>query len=200
MKKLSLVTVGVLALICLAGCGKNNNNLKIDSNQPLTKVGQYHEADSNDPKTTLLAIKDMKKSQTVEKVTFNFKKAKLLKMEAKNKSQLSDDELNFGISLPKTYYEYQLDYTLKNDSNRTIHDNGAEVILPNGKQLSTNESAIDSLVGEKIQAHASKDGFIQAKVSKSDKSKLNQFKFVTPELTNANGENITNQQKTIVFN
>ena len=198
MKKLSLVTVGVLALICLTGCTKNNN-LKIDANQPLTKVGQYHEADSDYPKITLLAIKNMKKSQKVGQVTFNFKKAKLMKMDAKSKSQLSDDETNFGINLSKTYYEYQLDYTIKNSSNSEINDNGAELILPNGKQVSSNEGAMDSLGGEKIQAHASKGGFIQAKVSKKDKNKLNKFKFVTPELFDNTYNKVNIQQHTITL-
>lgn len=192
--------MGFLVCAGLVGCGNKAAKLKIDSDQPLTKVGQYHEADGEDPKMTLIAIKSINKTQKIEQATFKIKKAKLIKMEAKSKSQLSDDETNFGINLSKTYYEYQLDYTIKNNSNSEINDNGAELILPSGKQVSSNEGAMDSLVGEKIQARASKDGFIQAKVNESDKNKLNNFKFVTPELVNTNGESLTNQQETIKFN
>lgn len=200
MKKLGLFTLGVLITFTLTGCGNNNVNMKVDANKPLTKIGQYHAEDSDNPKTTLLAIKDMNKTKKVKQVTFKFNKAKLLKMEAKNSSQLSYDEGNFGINLPKTYYEYQLDYSLKNNSDSSIHDNGAEIILPNGKQLSSNNGAIDSLVGEKIQPHASKDGFIQAKVNRKDKTKLNKFKFVTPELFDNSSEKVNINQETISFN
>lgn len=200
MKKIGLVIMGFFVCTGLVGCGNKAAKLKIDSDQPLTKVGQYHEADNEDPKMTLIAIKSINKTQKIEQATFKIKKAKLIKMEAKSKSQLSDDKTNFGINLSKTYYEYQLDYTIKNNSNSEINDNGAELILPSGKQVSSNEGAMDSLVGEKIQAHASKDGFIQAKVNESDKDKLNNFKFVTPELVNTNGESLTNQQETIKFN
>lgn len=199
MKKLGLAALGVLSLFILTGCGSNKTNMKIDADQPLTKVGQYHEADSENPKTTLLAIKDMQKTQKVKQVTFKFKNAKLLKMEAKDKSQLSIDEGNFGMSLPNIYYEYQIDYSLKNNSNSAIHDNGAEIILPNGKQLSSNEGAMDSLIGQKIQPHASKSGFIQAKANKNDKKKLTQFKFVSPELFDNSNQNVNISQTTISF-
>lgn len=200
MKKTILFTIGILSIFVLTGCSSNNANMKVDTSQPLTKIGQYHEADSNDPKATLIAIKNINSTKKVKQVTFKFNKAKLLKMEAKSNSQLSSDEENLGIKLPKAYYEYQLDYSLKNNSDSSIYDNGAEIILPNSKQLSTNEGAIDSLVGEKIQSHASKDGFIQAKVSKEDKNKLNKFKFVTPELINKNNESLTDQQQTLKLN
>lgn len=199
MKKIGIVAAGILALFCLSGCTSNKNSLKTSSDQPLTKVGQYHEADSENPKFTLLSIKDMNTTKKNSDVSFKFKEAKLIKVEATKDSQLESDEGNMGIKLPKTYYQYQLDYTLKNNSNHTISDEGADIILPNGKQLSTNEGAIDSLIGEKIQPHAEKDGFIQAKVNKSDKDKLSKFKFVTPELDNANGERLGIQQITISF-
>ena len=197
MKKSVLFAISILAIFVLNGCGNSNANMKVNDDQPLTKAGQYHAGDSDEPKTTLLAIKDMNKTQRVKQVTFKFNEAKLLKLEAKNSSQLSYDEGNFGVNLPKTYYEYQLDYSLKNNSDSSIHDNGAEIILPNGKQLSSNEGAIDSLVGQKIQSHASKDGFIQAKVSKQDKTKLNKFKFVTPELFDNTYSKVNLQQHTV---
>lgn len=182
MKKIGIVTAGILALFCLSGCTSNKNSLKTSPDQPLTKVGQYHKADSENPKFTLISIKDMNTTKKNSDVSFKFGEAKLIKVEATKDSQLESDEGNMGIKLPKTYYQYQLDYTLKNNSNHTISDEGADIILPNGKQLSTNEGAIDSLIGEKIQPHAEKDDFIQAKVNKSDKDKLSKFKFVTPEL------------------
>ena len=198
MKKIGIVTAGILALFCLSGCTSNKNSLKISPDQPLTKVGQYHEADEN-PKLTLISIKDMDTTKKNSDISFKFGKAKLIKVEATKDSQLENDEGNMGIKLPKTYYQYQLDYILKNNSDHIISDEGADIILPNGKQLSTNEGAIDSLIGEKIQPHAEKDGFIQAKVNKSDKDKLSKFKFVTPELDNANGERLGMHQITVKF-
>ncbi|MDO5009071.1 MAG: hypothetical protein Q4E15_09260 [Lactobacillus johnsonii] len=199
MKKIGIVTAGILALFCLSGCTSNKNSLKISPDQPLTKVGQYHEADSENPKLTLISIKDMDTTKKNSDISFKFGKAKLIKVEATKDSQLENDEGNMGIKLPKTYYQYQLDYILKNNSDHIISDEGADIILPNGKQLSTNEGAIDSLIGEKIQPHAEKDGFIQAKVNKSDKDKLSKFKFVTPELDNANGERLGMHQITVKF-
>lgn len=200
MKKIGLLATSLIACMSLAGCGNKTSKLKIASDQSLTKVGQYHEANSEDPKMTLIAIKHINKTQKVDQVTFKFNDAKLIKMEARNKGQLAEDETNFGVNLPKTYYEYQLDYTIKNNSNSKINDNGAELILPNSKQVSSNEGAMDSLAGEKIQSHASKDGFIQAKAGKSDKDKLTKFKFVSPELFDNKSEVVNIDQHTISFN
>lgn len=182
MKKIGLITLGLITCFALAGCSHKKTSLQINSDTPLTKVGQYHKADSENPRVTLLAIRKINKTVKVKQATFKLHTAKFIKIEANNNSQISDDKNNFGISLPKTYYEYQVDYTLKNNSNYEIHNNGSELILPNGKQVSSNEGAIDSLIGETIQPHASKDGYIQAKVDKNDKNKLTKFKFVSPEL------------------
>lgn len=200
MKKIGLLCAAVLLCGGLAGCENKTSKLKTASDQSLTKAGQYHEANSEDPKMTLIAIKHINKTRKVDQVTFKFNDAKLIKMEAKNKGQLAEDETNFGVNLPKTYYEYQLDYTIKNNSNSKINDNGAELILPNSKQVSSNEGAMDSLTGEKIQSHASKDGFIQAKVSKDDKGKLTKFKFVSPELFDNKSESVNIDQHTIRLN
>lgn len=200
MKKIVLIAMGITACIGLTGCGNSTNSSRIDSDQPLVKVGQYHEADSEDPKMTLIAIKDINKTVKVDQASFKLKRAKLIKMEAKNKSQKSDDETNFGVSLPNTYYEYQLSYTIKNNSNSQINDNGAELILPNGDQLSSNKGAIDSLVGERIQPHASKSGILQAKVSKNYKDKLTNFKFVSPQLFDNEFTKVNIQQHTINLN
>ena len=127
MKKIGIVTAGILALFCLSGCTSNKNSLKISPDQPLTKVGQYHEADSENPKFTLISIKDMNTTKKNSDVSFKFGEAKLIKVEATKDSQLESDEGNMGIKLPKTYYQYQLDYTLKNNSNHTISDEGADI-------------------------------------------------------------------------
>lgn len=103
MKKIGLLATSLIACMSLAGCGNKTSKLKIASDQSLTKVGQYHEANSEDPKMTLIAIKHINKTQKVDQVTFKFNDAKLIKMEARNKGQLAEDETNFGVNLPKTY-------------------------------------------------------------------------------------------------
>lgn len=199
MKKIGLITLGLIACIALAGCSHKKTSLQINPDTPLTKVGQYHKADSENPKMTLLAIKKVNKTVKIKQVTFKLHTAKFIEMKANNNSQISDDKTNFGIDLPKTYYEYQIDYTIKNGSNYEIQNNGAELILPNGKQVSSNKGAMDSLIGETIQPHASKDGYIQARVSKNDENKLTKFKFVSPELFD-NDLNINISHKTFSIN
>lgn len=182
----SIMTAGGLATSPVHAFGKH-----VDG--PLTKVGTYTKDEQG--KATLIAIKKPKLTKTIGSFQYKIVDAKLIKFETTRKSQRSDTESNFGQNLPKTYYEYQLGYTLKNNSSKAVTSNGAEIINAAGKQMSANQGAMDSLIGEKIQAGASKSGFVQCVASKSDKKKMLGYKLVTPELvTDGNDDNAVEAQ------
>lgn len=209
MKKVVTLGTTLLMGIALVGCGnKNTSSSKGSSSSaskkvsgPLTKVGTYTK-DSTSGKTTLMAIKNYhNKVIKTKSATYYFKEAKLLKTETTKKSQRDDDETNFGKTLSNTYYEYQLEYSLENNSKKRVSSNGVELITPSGEQLSSNHGAMDELVGDKIQSGTKKTGVLQAVAKKSDITKMKQYKFVSAELVEDSGDyNRVDNQTTINFN
>lgn len=204
VKKIATLGAVLFIGIGLAGCGNNSNKSSSHSQKvsgPLKKVGTYTK-DSETGKITLLAIKNYhNKAINTKSATYYFKEAKLLKIETTKKSQRANDENNFGKKLNNTYYEYQLRYSLKNNSKKRVSSNGVELITPSGNQLSSNHGAIDELVGDKIQPGTKKTGLIQAIAGKEDIKKMNQYKFVSAELIEDSGNYYgVDNQTTINFN
>ncbi|AYJ41561.1 hypothetical protein [Lactiplantibacillus pentosus] len=206
MKMNRILAVGATLLmgIVLAGCGNNVSKSSSNSQEvsgPLKKVGTYTK-DNETGKITLLAIKNYhNKAINTKSATYYFKEAKLLKIETTKKSQRVNDENNFGKKLTDTYYEYQLDYSLKNNSKKRVSSNGVELITPSGDQVSSNHGAIDELVGDKIQPGLKKTGLLQAVAKREDIKKMNQYKFVSAELIEDSGNYYgVDNQTTINFN
>ncbi|MDY2577359.1 hypothetical protein SOP70_08175 [Lactiplantibacillus plantarum] len=203
-KKIATLGAALFIGIGLAGCGNNSNKSSSNSQKvsgPLKKVGTYTK-DSETGKITLLAIKNYhNKAINTKSATYYFQEAKLLKIETTKKSQRANDENNFGKKLNNTYYEYQLGYSLKNNSKKRVSSNGVELITPSGNQLSSNHGAIDELVGDKIQPGTKKTGLLQAIAKKRDIKKMNQYKFVSAELIEDSGNYYgVDNQTTINFN
>lgn len=205
-----IMTVGTVLLlsIALGACGNNSNSRHSSSSSksekvsgPLTKVGTYTE-DSKSGKITLMSIKKYQnKTIKTEGATYYFKDAKLLKIETTTKNQRADDANNFGRSLSDTYYEYQLEYSLKNNSKSTVSSNGAELITPQGNQVSSNKGSIDGLVGETIQPGAKKSSILQAIAKKDDIKNLSKYKLVSAELyKNSGNYTVTDKPSTLSFN
>ncbi|MCT3223592.1 hypothetical protein EFO81_13180 [Lactiplantibacillus plantarum] len=204
VKKVVALGASLLLGISLAGCGNNTSKNSSNSQEvsgPLKKVGTYTK-DSDTGKTTLLAIKNYhNKAIKTKSATYYFKDAKLLKIETTKKSQRSNDENNFGKKLTGTYYEYQLDYSLKNNSKKRVSSNGVELITPSGDQLSSNQGAMDMLAGAKIQPGVKKSSYIQAIAKKSDVTNIAKYKFVSAELVEDSGNySGVDNQTTINFN
>ncbi|MCG0798649.1 hypothetical protein IMAU70164_03003 [Lactiplantibacillus plantarum] len=204
VKKIATLGAVLFIGIGLAGCGNNSNKSSSNSQKvsgPLKKVGTYTK-DNETGKITLLAIKNYhNKNVKTKAATYYFKEAKLLKIETTKKSQRANDENNFGKKLNNTYYEYQLGYSLKNNSKKRVSSNGVELITPSGNQLSSSHGAIDELVGDKIQPGTKKTGLIQAIAEKEDIKKMNQYKFVSAELIEDSGNYYgVDSQTTINFN
>ncbi|GAB5063248.1 hypothetical protein LASHA2_29730 [Lactiplantibacillus plantarum] len=203
-KKIATLGAVLFIGIGLAGCGNNSNKSSSNSQKvsgPLKKVGTYTK-DNETGKITLLAIKNYhNKAINTKSATYYFKEAKLLKIETTKKSQRVNDENNFGKKLTDTYYEYQLDYSLKNNSKKRVSSNGVELITPSGDQVSSNHGAIDELVGDKIQPGLKKTGLLQAVAKREDIKKMNQYKFVSAELIEDSGNYYgVDNQTTINFN
>ncbi|MCT3329541.1 hypothetical protein [Lactiplantibacillus pentosus] len=203
-KKIATLGAVLFIGIGLAGCGNNSNKGSSNSQKvsgPLKKVGTYTK-DNETGKITLLAIKNYhNKAINTKSATYYFKEAKLLKIETTKKSQRVNDENNFGKKLTDTYYEYQLDYSLKNNSKKRVSSNGVELITPSGDQVSSNHGAIDELVGDKIQPGLKKTGLLQAVAKREDIKKMNQYKFVSAELIEDSGNYYgVDNQTTINFN
>ena len=203
-KKIATLGAVLFIGIGLAGCGNNSNKSSSNSQKvsgPLKKVGTYTK-DNETGKITLLAIKNYhNKAINTKSATYYFKEAKLLKIETTKKSQRVNDENNFGKKLTDTYYEYQLDYSLKNNSKKRVSSNGVELITPSGDQVSSNHGAIDELVGDKIQPGFKKTGLLQAVAKREDIKKMNQYKFVSAELIEDSGNYYgVDNQTTINFN
>ncbi|WP_338231007.1 hypothetical protein [Lactiplantibacillus paraxiangfangensis] len=205
-----VMTVGTVLLlsITLGACGNNSSSRHSSSSSksekvpgPLTKVGTYTK-DSKSGKITLMSIKKYQNKKIKTKgATYYFKDAKLLKIETTAKDQRADDASNFGKSLSDTYYEYQLEYSLKNNSKSTVSSNGAELITPQGNQVSSNKGSIDGLVGETIQSGAKKSAILQAIAKKDDIKNLSKYKLVSAELyKNGGNYTVTDKPTTLNFN
>lgn len=196
MKKMVTLGITIIASFSLAACGNNSkessssstSNSSKETSGELLRVGQWHKADSSQGKATLVSIKNINKSQELNGTKYQFDTAKLVKINATKQSQLDDDESNFGESLNKTYYEYQLDYSVKNSSKQIVQTGETELITPDGSQLSTNSGSVDFLAGERIQPGAKKTSFIQAHVKSTDK--LNKFKVVINPIADKDGYTI----------
>lgn len=208
VKKAVAVGAALLLTVTLGACGSSNsskNNSTSPKSEkvsgPLTKVGTYTE-DSKSGKITLMSIKNYhNKSVKTKGATYYFKNAKLLKIETSKKSQRADDSSSFGKSLSDTYYEYQLDYSLKNNSKSTVSSNGSELITPQGNQLSSNKGSIDGLIGETIQPGAKKSSILQAIAKKDDIKNLSKYKLVSAELyKNGGNYTVTDKPATLDFN
>lgn len=196
---LGLTSIAVLTLsACSSTKGSSNASTGKMVDGPITKVGDYNKADKEDGKTTLLAIKDMNKTEKVGDLTYHFGKAKLLKIEATTKNQKSMDEGNWGESLKNTYYEYQLEYSVKNNGKTALSGGDAEIITPDGLQLSTNSGGVD-FMEYPIQGGAKKKSYFQSKASKKDVKHLKDFKFVTGDAYSEDDDSMSITGKTVSF-
>lgn len=192
--KVLILSATLLTGSVMAGCSKATDTSTPATRQvsgPLKKVGTYTQ-DHDSGKITLLAIKNYHhRSVKTKSATYYFKDAKLLKIETTKPSQREDDANNFGKTLSATYYEYQLEYTLQNNSHQRVTTNGVELITPQGTQQLSNRGAIDGLLGEKLQSDHKKNGILQAVAQKTDINQLSKYRLVSAELTKASGNHAT---------
>lgn len=196
---IGLVSIAVLTLsACSSSKGSSIGSTGKAVDGPITKVGDYTKAQEDDGKTTLLAIDNMNKTKKIGDLTFHFGEAKLLKIETTTKEQRSDDEGNFGESLNDTYYEYQIEYTVKNNGKKALYVDPSELIKPDGLQVSDNRGSIDYM-SYPIQGGAKKQDTLQAKASKSDTKKLKDFKFVIGEIYSNDDDSLHLYGKTVSF-
>lgn len=184
MKKAAIFTTSLLSLALVLGACSSNESKGTDNggktttsekakpvskkssssskenkevtNGQLLKVGQWMNDDTQG-KMELTKVQPINQTVSVDKYSIILKDFKMFKVTPSNADQkkLVGDIFGIAEGLPSPYYEIQIQYTIKNDSDQEVQFNGIKsIVTSNGKQLSGNGGLSDQGVGQSVAANA----------------------------------------------
>lgn len=186
MKK-TFTSILLLCLLVLTGCSnaqphKDSHAHGAESHQfkhqSLSKAGDKgYVKDRGD--VELLATSDKQIVRNTSNIIYTITQVKIVKNTPKTKQQKLNLDATFGDDWTSPIYYVQVDYSLKNNTGKSVFIWGAGGIDNNGEEHEVNKGAYDSLSGKRLQPDSKMNGLLLYKTTSTDIDNLKNEKMVT---------------------
>ncbi|MFC6323497.1 hypothetical protein [Companilactobacillus baiquanensis] len=155
---------------------KSSSSKEVKSGQ-LAKVGEWQN-DMMQGKMKLIKISKINKTYSSNEYDITLKNFKMFEVTPKDNEQKENAASSFGATeeLTSPYYEIQIQYSIKNNTDNAVQFNGIKsIVTASGTQMDPSSGLQDQGMGAEVAGNATKDTAVMGLIKTDEKSKLSKL-------------------------